>query len=202
MHREGFISYLRGFCLWETSEQMRKGMDHSGCYIVGPEMLDFQEPLSPVGCQGRCPALDLGTETPRVDCPQGHVTQSSERSPVEAPSSRDTEPDVGAPGDHLTGSAALPWSSHPVTSSIFFDQQVISMSPASWASLLGAPCSGPPRCSHMSGPGATDTPSSEKAFRVFRPHLPKPCVMAAVLRPAGFGETAPTNADIRLETDD
>ena len=129
---------------------------------------------SPVSCWGWCPALRLGTETPRADCPQGHVTQRSERTPSRPQAAGDTEPGVGAPEDHLTGSVTLPQSSHLITSSIFFDQQMISMSPASWASLLGAPCSGPPRCSHMSGPGAADTPSLEKASRVFRLHLLKP----------------------------
>lgn len=75
--------------LGKTSEQTRKGMDHRGCHPVGPGMLESRAP-SPEGCQGWCPALHLGTETPRVGCPQGHVTQSSERSPVEAPSSRGT----------------------------------------------------------------------------------------------------------------
>ena len=53
----------------------------------------------------------------------------------------------------------------------------------------------------MSGPGAADMPSLQKACRGFRLHLMKPRVKEAVLRPAGFGETTPANDDICLETE-
>lgn len=113
--------------------------------------------------------------------PQGPVTQSSERSPVEAPSSRDTEPDHGGTW------GPFDWISDPSQSSPpHFQHPFQSADSLHVPCFLGLPPGNSPRGSHMSGPGAAGMPSLQKAGRGFRLHLMKPRVKEADLRPAAL----------------